>query len=72
MTRNSIAFDVDRQPNDVLVAVGPYFANPEEVAAFFAFHPELGARSAPEVREPGRQRLAKGGVVHVGEHKDVA
>ena len=72
VTGNSSALNLDRQPNDILVAVGSNFDNSQQVAAFLALPPKFITRPAPKVRESGRERLSKRRFVHVSEHQDVA
>ena len=55
----------------VAVAVGEHLAYVQEMAAGFAFGPELLTRTGKEGNATFRSRFAKGFAVHIAQHEDL-
>jgi len=62
---------VDHVQHGIRIAIDQYFTHRLDVAGFFALHPQLVARCAPEPGIASLDRVVQRLFVGVGQHEDV-
>jgi hypothetical protein len=71
VTNEAVAFHFDAEEQRILVTVGGNLYDAQAIAAGFAFHPELLARTAPKWNKAGCFCFAPAFFIEKSEHEDL-